>query len=313
MKIAINGTGLVQRASVDAIVEHAQRAALDGFSSYWLAEHPTGGLDALTVLTVVGQQLPDLELGTAIVPTFPRHPMALAGQVLTAQSVIGKRLTLGIGLSHETMMAQLGIPFKRPIGHLKDYLSILMPLLNEGSVSYDGELLSCHAEIFARPDEPSQVLVAALGPQALAVAGRLADGTTLAWVGPKTVREHIRPRLNEAADAAGRGTPRILATLPVCVTDDEERIRSRISKTLKMYGQLPSYKAMFEREGISEPGELALVGSASSVAAQIVALEEAGITDYAASEFTTSTGESEATRELLCQLAAEQNPTQPRS
>jgi F420-dependent oxidoreductase-like protein len=299
MKIAMNGTGLVQRASVDAIVEHAQRAALDGFSSYWLAEHPTGGLDALTVLTVVGQQLPELELGTAIVPTFPRHPMALAGQTLTTASVIGNRLTLGIGLSHATMMAQLGIPFERPIGHLKDYLSILMPLLTEGSVSYDGELLSCHAEIFARPEQACPVMVAALGPQALAVAGRLADGTTLAWVGPKTVREHIKPRISEAAATAGKAQPRIIATLPVCVTDEEDRVRARISKTLKMYGELPSYKAMFEREGISEPGELALIGSAAKVSDQIAELADAGVTDYAASEFTTNADEREQTRELL--------------
>ena len=139
MKIGINGTGLVQRASVDAIADHARQAAADGFSSYWLAEHPTGGLDALTVLTVVGMRVPEIELGTAIVPTFPRHPMVLAGQTLTARSVIGNRLTLGIGLSHEVMMSQLGLSFDRPIRHLKDYLSVLMPLLPEGKVAYEGE------------------------------------------------------------------------------------------------------------------------------------------------------------------------------
>jgi len=299
MKIGMSGTGLVQGASIDAIVEHAQQAAMDGFSSYWLAEHPTGGLDAMMVLTIVGLRVPELELGTAIIPTFPRHPMVLAGQALTARTAIGDRLTLGIGLSHATMMSQLGLPFDRPIRHLKDYLSILMPLLTDGKVAYEGETISCHAESFFRPEARCPVVVAALGPQALKVAGRMADGTTLAWVGPRTVREHIKPRLSEAATAAGKSPPRIIASLPICVTDDESRVRSRISKTLKMYGELPSYKAMFEREGVTEPGELGLVGAESRVRDLISELAEAGVTDYAASEFTTNPGEQERTRELL--------------
>ncbi|MCZ6619634.1 MAG: TIGR03564 family F420-dependent LLM class oxidoreductase [Gammaproteobacteria bacterium] len=299
MNLGINGTGLVQRASIEAISNHAQRAAKDGFSSYWLAEHPTGGFDALTVLTVVGLTVADLELGTAIIPSFPRHPMVLAGQVLTARNAIGNRLTLGIGLSHAPMMAQLGIPFDRPIRHLKEYLSVLIPLLAEGRVSFTGETLSCDAETFSRPEHPCPVVVAALGPQALKVAGRMTDGTTLAWVGPRTIREHIKPRLSEAAAEAGRPSPRIIATLPVCVSDDEDRVRARISKTLGMYAELPSYRAMFEREGVNEPGELALVGSESRVSEKIEELAEAGVTDFAASEFTGNEEERERTRDLL--------------
>ena len=142
-------------------------------------------------------------------------------------------------------------------------------------------------------------MVAALGPQALKVTGRMADGTTLAWVGPRTVREHIKPRLTEAASAADRPSPRIIATLPICVTDDEQRVRALISRTLTMYAELPSYKAMFEREGVAEPGDLALVGSASRVSELVAELAEAGVTDYAASEFTTNRQEREQTRELL--------------
>ncbi len=302
MKIGINGTGLVQSASIDAIADHAQRAAIDGFSSYWLAEHPTGGLDAMTVLTVVGLRVPDLELGTAIIPTFPRHPMVLAGQALTARKAIGNRLTLGIGLSHAAMMSELGLSFDRPIRHLKEYLSVLMPLLTDGKVAYEGETISCHATSFFQPKERCPVVVAALGPQALKVAGRMADGTTLAWVGPRTVREHIKPRLTEAATAADRPPPRIIATLPICVTDDEDRVRTRISHTLGMYGELPSYKAMFEREGVSEPGELALVGSESRVIDLIAELADAGVTDYAASEFTTNDEERDQTRHVLKEL-----------
>ena len=117
MKIGLNGTGLVQQSSIDLIQKDAQQAHLEGFSSYWLAEHPSGGFDALTVLAVVAQSVKNIELGTAIIPTFPRHPMVLAGQALTTQSATGDRFTLGIGLSHQIMMAQLGISFEKPIRH----------------------------------------------------------------------------------------------------------------------------------------------------------------------------------------------------
>lgn len=302
MRIGINGTGLVTRASVEAITEDLKAAHADGFSSYWLAEHPVGGLDAITVLALAAREVPDIEVGTAVVPTFPRHPLALAGQALTTINAIGHRFALGIGLSHEVMMAQLGIPFERPIRHLQEYLSILVPLLNEGKVAFKGELLSCEAETFFRPEQGCPVIVAALGPQALKVAGRLADGTTLAWVGPKTVAEHIKPRICESAAAAGKSAPRIVATLPVCVTDNEVAVRARATKTLAMYAELPSYKAMFEREGVSEPGELAIVGSVAKVEDSIAVLAEAGVTDFAASAFTTNSDERDATRALLKQL-----------
>ncbi len=299
MKIGINGTGLVQKASVAAVVEHAAQAADDGFTHYSLAEHPTGGFDALTVLAAVGQAVPDIELSTAIVPTFPRHPMVLAGQTLTTADIVGPRLVLGIGLSHEVMLAQLGIGFDKPIRHLREYLSILMPLLRDGQVDYDGETLSCHAQLFNASGVHVPVVVAALGPQALAVCGRLADGTTLAWVGPKTIREHIVPRLTEAAAAAGRPEPRVIATLPVCVTDTPDEVRAVIAKNMRMYAQLPSYQAMFEREGVDGPADVAIVGSAAQVQDGIAKLSAAGVTDFSASEFCLTHAEREDTRALL--------------
>ncbi len=302
MRIGINGTGLVQSASVPRVIDDARTAAADGFASYWLAEHPTGGFDALTVLTAVGIAVPDLELGTAIVPTYPRHPMVLAGQAATAADAIGGRLTLGVGLSHQVMMAQLGIGFEKPIRHLREFLSILMPLLREGQVAYRGETLACEATMFKQPSQTVPVLVAALGPQALAVAGRLADGTTLAWVGPRTVREHIAPGIQAAAESSGRARPRIVATLPVCVTDAESTVRARIGETLGMYGKLPSYRAMFEREGVDGPAELAIVGSSAQVIDRINALGDAGVTDFAASEFALNADDREATRALLKSL-----------
>ena len=307
MRIGINATGLVQKASVDAFIAHATAAQADGFASYWVAEHPTGGLDALTVLAMVGQHVERMELGTAVIPTYPRHPMVLAGQALTVQSVIGGRLTLGIGLSHTAMMGQLGLHDDKPIAHLRDYLSVLVPLLQTGRVAYDGKTISCTAEVFKPAATPPSVLVAALGPQALKVTGSLADGTSLAWVGPKTVRSHIVPVLSDAAAIAGRPSPRVIATLPVCVTDDPAGIRERITRTSAMYGQLPSYRAMFDREGVNDPGDLGIVGSAAEVEERLGVLAAAGVTDFAASEFTPSPDEKERTRDLLRRLAGEHN------
>lgn len=304
MRLGINGTGLVQRASIEAVVDDAAKAASDGFESYWLAEHPTGGFDALTVLSVVGQRVPEIELGTAIVPTFPRHPLTLASQTQTVRTAIGDRLTLGIGLSHEVMMAQIGIGFDKPIRHLREYLSVLMPLLTDGKVSFEGEVYSCRADFFKTPETPCPVVVAALGPQALKVAGALTQGTTLAWVGARTVREHIAPNLQAAADAAGRPKPRIIATLPVCVTDNVDEMRGLVAKLLGSYGQLPSYRAMFDREGVAGPGDLALIGDESFVKERIDELAFAGVTDFAATEFTPAKPDRDRTRALLKSMIA---------
>lgn len=304
MKIGFNGTGSVAQADLGRITGDVANTKGAGFSSYWLADHPTGGFDAITALVVAGQKVPELELGTAIIPSFPRNPMALAAQALTAADALGGRFTLGIGLSHQTMMADLGIEFSKPIRHLREYLSILVPLLTEGKVEYEGELLSCNARVFKKPTAPVPVLVAALGPQALRVTGRLADGTTLAWVGDKTIREHIAPTINEAADAAGKPAPRILASLPLCVTSEPDKVRAAIDANLGSYGKLPSYKAMFEREGVSSPSGVAVLGSRNEVADHIGRIAEAGASDFAPTIFGLTSEERAESMQLLQELAA---------
>ena len=158
------------------------------------------------------------------------------------------------------------------------------------------------ATVFGPAATPVPVVVTALGPQALRVAAARTQGTILSWVGPRTIREHIAPRLNEAATAAGRPTPRIMASLPVCVTDDAEGICEAISTTSAMYGELPSYRAMFDREGVDQPGEVALVGNEAEVTAMIGGMADAGVTDFVASEFTPTPSDRERTRALLRSL-----------
>lgn len=303
MRIGINATALVSKASIEAFVDHATTAEADGFSSYWVAEHPTGGLDALTVLTVVGQSISSMELGTAIVPTYPRHPMVLAGQALTTQSAIKGRLTLGIGLSHQTMMQELGLEDDKPIRHLIDYLSVLCPLLDQGSVDHEGPSIRARADVFAPQAEPPEVVVAALGPQTLRVAGARTAGTSLAWVGPRTIAEHIVPTISEAAERAERPAPRIIATLPIGVTNDPDGARRKLAPTAAFYSSLPSYQAMFEREGVTDPTEIGIFGSASEVEDRLGVLADAGVTDFAASEFGPTADEREATRDLLRRIA----------
>jgi 5,10-methylenetetrahydromethanopterin reductase len=307
MRIGINATTQLGRADIAGFTAHALAAQADGFASYWLAEHPVGGFDALTALAVIGQSVEAMEMGTAIIPTYPRHPVALAGQALTTQAAIRGRLSLGIGMSHQVMMDDLGLRDDKPIRHLREYLEVLMPMIEVGHVDVSGDTIRAKADVIYPVVDPPEVTVAALGPQALRVAGRMAAGTNLAWVGPNTIREHIVPTISEAADAAGRPEPRVIATLPVCVTDSPTPARDRLTANTTMYAQLPSYQAMFEREGISETGDLAMIGTEGEVEELIFGLAAAGVTDYAASEFGLNSDDRARTRTLLTRLAAAAN------
>ena len=304
MKIGINATGQTPRGSVAAYVDHARQAEADGFASYWAPELPTGGMDTLTVLGILGAHVRTMEIGTAVIPTFPRHPVTLANQALTVQAATEAPFTLGIGLSHEAMMTPLGLWDDKPMRHLREYLSILCPLLEKGEVDFEGETLSCRARLLAHPGAPQSLVVAALGPRALALAGRFAAGTTLAWVGPKTIESHIVPRIAEAASEAGRGAPRIIATLPVCVTDDPDTARAGLREIATMYASLPSYQAMLEREGVDEPAALGIIGLESEVEDRIGEMAEAGVTDFAACEIGSAAEDRVRTREFLRKRAA---------
>ncbi|MEU7743570.1 LLM class F420-dependent oxidoreductase [Nonomuraea sp. NPDC052129] len=259
------------------------KAADDGFASAWLSH--IFGLDALTTLAVAGSQVPGIELGTAVVPTFPRHPLALAQQAMTVNAAVRGRLSLGIGLSHQMVIENMfGYSFERPGRHMKEYLEILMPATRGEQVDYDGETLKAHARL-TTPGAGVRVLIAALGPRMLKLAGTVADGTVLWMTGPKTVAEHVAPTITAAASEAGRPAPRVVCSLPISVTDDVEATRARANEIFAIYGQLPSYRAMLDREGAADPGSVAIVGDEDSVRAQLDGLAKAGVTEFVASEF----------------------------
>ena len=224
----------------------SNRAA--GYHSCWLTDGI--GMEPLTVLAVVGREVDGIELGTSVVRTLPRHPMVMAQQALTVSSLIGGRLALGIGPSHKPAVERgWGLPFERPIAHMRDYLSVLTSVIRGGSVDYDGATASGHSEFRVDGAVSCPVLVGALGPQMLRLAGRLADGTVTFQVGPRTLAGFTCPTIIEAAERAGRPRPRVVAMVPLCVTGDVLAARERAARLSGAMADLPSYAAMLEREG----------------------------------------------------------------
>jgi F420-dependent oxidoreductase-like protein len=274
-----------ESGTVDGLVSDAKDVAERGFVSLWTPQ--IFRLDAITALAVVAREVPGLELGTAVVPTYPRHPMMLAAQALTVQQVSGGRFTLGIGLSHQIVIeGMLGISFDKPVRHLREYLSILMPLVRGEASAFEGETLTGKLALDIPQVDPVPVLVAALGAQMLQVAGTRTEGTVTWMTGPATIADHVAPAIRSAAADAGRPDPRIVAALPVCVTDDPDAERAKAAKQFAVYGHLPSYRAMLDREGASGPADVAIVGTADHVRAGIEQVVESGATEFVAVPFS---------------------------
>jgi F420-dependent oxidoreductase-like protein len=302
MRIGIFGGEVAGDGGIDEVVASARRAADEGFASYWMPQ--IFGLDALTSLAVVGREVPGIELGTAVVPTYPRHPMMLAGQALTTQAITGGRLILGVGLSHQLVIeGMFGQSFEKPLRHMREYLSILLPLVHEGAVSFRGETLSANGTLNIAGATPCPVLIAALGPKMLQLAGSVADGTITWMTGPGTLDNHTVPAITKATEQAGRPPPRVCVGLPVCVTDDPDGARERAGRVFAVYDSLPSYKAMLDREGATGPADVAIVGDEATVASAVRRLADVGTTDFTAVEYgSVSKGDRKRTRELLRSL-----------
>ncbi len=296
------GLGIGGRNVAEAVA-NTQAAEADGFASVWFSN--IFGLDAMTACAVAGAATERIELGTFVVPTFPRHPFAMAQQAASTNDAAGGRFALGIGLSHQVVIEMmLGLSFAQPAKHMEEYLAVLVPLLREGKVAFSGDVYSVNANLEPNgaPNPPS-IVVAALGPKMLALTGAVADGTATWTTGVKTLGDHIVPAITQAAADAGRPAPRIIAGLPVCVTEAPDEARELAAKQFAVYGTLPSYRAMLDREGAATPGDIALVGDEEAVAAQVRALGDAGVTDFGASLYGTSEQIARG-RTLMAELAA---------
>jgi 5,10-methylenetetrahydromethanopterin reductase len=299
VRVPPGGSGNV----VDDLVAFAERVRSAGLASLWLPqafEH-----DALTALALVGRAVPDLELGTGVVVTYPRHPLALAQQALTVQAATGGRLVLGIGPSHQPVVEGVfGEVWDPPAAHVAEYLDVLLPLLDRGEVDVRGRRWSATtlSPVGAQGGGRCPVLLGAMGPRMLALAGATADGTVTAKVGPRALRDHVVPRLRAAAEGAGRPAPRVVAILSACVTDDEAAAAAVLDAESAPTAGYASYRAMRELDGVERTSQVALIGGDEAVAAKVAALFEAGATDVVARPFGT-VAEQERTVAALGRLA----------
>jgi F420-dependent oxidoreductase-like protein len=291
-------TGTVSPADVET---DASSAAAAGFDTYWLPPQ-VFGWDVQTIISVVGQRVPGIRFGTAVVSTHTRHPWALAQQALTIAALTEGRFSLGIGVSdRQTVEDTWGLPYDRPVRHLREYLDVLEPLLRGERVDATGSTVSAHGELDL-PVTPCPLLVAALGPRLLELAGARADGTITWMTGPATLSDHTVPVVGAAAREAGRPPPEIVVGVPVCVTGDPVTARAYAGRVYAAYGQQPSCRAMLDREGLDGPEDLAVIGDEAAVSVQLRRFFAAGATQLAVAEFGPTIDDRRRTRGLLAAL-----------
>ncbi len=289
-------------ATVAEVVAAVQRAAHDGLAGIWLPQ--TLSVDTLTALAVAAHLVPEIRIGTAVVPIQGRHPIPLAQQALTVAQAAGPgRFTLGIGVTHRPLSEGFyGIPYSQAVDRCREHLQALVGLLGpDHRCAVEGEFVTARGSLMIDAPTPSLV-VAALGPRMLELAGRYADGTVTWMTGPKTLAEQIIPTITAAAARAGRPSPRVIAGLPVCVTDDAEAAREAVRPRIEGAAGLPSYRRMLAGEGLSDLSDLAVIGSADQVRSRVTALAQAGVTELMADVFGTP-DERAATLALLTALS----------
>ena len=280
------GASVADMMTLDGLLARIKQAEDDGFDSFWIPHISARGYDALTVLAMAGMQTSRIELGVGVVPTYPRHPAALAQQALTTATATDGRFILGIGPSHRPGMEEgFGIPYDRPALHTREYLSVMRPLLEEGAVRFSGEFFNCNLELASLERPACPILVSALAPQMLNIAGQLADGTVTWMAGPRTIESHITPRISRAADNSGREAPRVTVGLPTAVTDDENNGRRTAAESYARYGELVNYRRVLDIEGVESPAEVAVIGNEASVQRQLEAFAAGGATDFVGNIF----------------------------
>jgi len=285
-------------AGIDDIIGDIKRIEAGGFDFVSLPN--IFGADAITVIALAGRETSRIEMATGVVPSPPRHPAAIAQQALTAQAATGGRFVLGIGLSHKIVIEDMfGLSYAKPAKQMREYLQVLMPLLEGKPAAFQGDIYRVNAGLQVAGADPVPVLVAALGPKMLELTGQLAHGTTTWMTGLNTLSDHIIPTITRAASAAGRGAPRVLSAIPIALTDDVEAARVACNRAFAIYPTLPSYKAMLDREGVDEPAGVALIGDETTLRAGLARFRDAGVTDFAASPFPAGEGVAARTVEFL--------------
>ncbi|MEQ8859880.1 MAG: TIGR03564 family F420-dependent LLM class oxidoreductase [Pseudomonadales bacterium] len=299
MRIGVMIGGDGQRRTLNDIIGVARQVEAAGLDDVWMAN--IFSHDAISALALVGRETRRIGLGTAVTPTYPRHPVAIAQQALTTAAASGNRFTLGIGLSHKLVIEDMfGMSYAKPARHMREYLEVLMPLVRGETASFQGDEYRVSNVAMDIPDaERLPVVIAALGPVMLKLAGELADGTNTWMVGPKTMESHIVKRLTAAAAGAGRPDPLVVGGFPIVLTDKVDEARAQIAESLVIYGQLPSYRAMLDREGAAGPADIAIVGDENALRGELKRLEDLGVTHFNAAIAAVDDGAFERTLEFL--------------
>ncbi len=281
-------------ATLDEMIVAAREIEAAGLDNLWMAN--IFGLDAISTLGFIGREVPRLGLGTAVTPTYPRHPTAIAQQAMTTAAATGGRFSLGIGLSHKVVIENmLGMSYDKPARHMREYLSVLMPLVRGTAANFHGEHYQVHGMQLEVPgSEGMPVIIAALGPVMLKLARELADGTITWMVGHRTLGEHIAPSIGHDKT--------IVAGVPIVLTTEIEAAKREVDAQLAVYGQLPSYRAMLDREGAANPSDIALIGDENALRSGIERFRNAGATDFNAAIVPTDDGAHARTLEFLSSL-----------
>jgi 5,10-methylenetetrahydromethanopterin reductase len=293
-------------SALEASIQQFARAEAAGFQTAWTPN--IFSLDAMTLLALAGPRTRSIELGTAVVPTYSRHPFYMAQQALSTAAAAGGRFALGLGPSHKVVIENmLGLSYDKVAQHVEEYVRVVKSLVETGKVAFQGQCYRVNASLQIADARPFPVLIGGLGPRMRKLAATVADGTITWMTGRRTIGEVLAPEMHAAARAAGRKeAPRIVCGLPVVVTKDAAGAREAASKAFAIYGQLPSYRAMLDLEGAKAPGEVAVAGDAHEVERQIEALAAAGVTDFNAALFPygpDAKASFERTYEVLAELA----------
>ena len=274
---------------VDDVVAQARRAHEIGVRQVWLAQQFDH--EAITLAALVGAAVPGLGVGTSVVPINPRHPLIMASLAQTAQAASHGNFSLGLGLgAHEPERKAFGTSWPNTVQRLREHLTVLRSIFAEGAVDFHGDEFTASPgwPVAGPGGAPLPVYVAAMGPKALQVTGELADGTMPYLAGPRTIAEFIEPTIAKAAADAGRPKPRIIAAVPVLVSEDGDVARNIATQQLSFYDTIPSYQRVIAREGVDSVAELAAVGPAESVARQMKTYLDAGATDVVLSPLDRS-------------------------
>jgi F420-dependent oxidoreductase-like protein len=269
---------------VPRLVADAEAAEKAGFSSIWVPQLP-GDFDGLTAVALMGRATTRVELGTAVMPIQTRHPVAMAQQALSNQAVCEGRFTLGLGPSHHWIVADmLGLSYERPAHLVRNYLEVLnVALGGPGPVDVENDVYRVHNPLDVTDIAPTQILLAALAPVMLRIAGELASGTILWMADERAIGDHVVPRITSAAAGVGRPAPRIVAGVPVvlCRDDEVDAARARANQTLGHAEYSPNYERLLEMGDAADVGDLCAAGDEAAVVDRLRSFRDAGVTDLA--------------------------------